>query len=59
MTTAPSTRSQDRTHRPAPRRRQLQRRLSRTALGDLVRGAATAIRTALAGWLTAQICEHL
>ncbi|MER6565121.1 hypothetical protein ABT288_02710 [Streptomyces sp. NPDC001093] len=59
MTTAPSTRGQERTHHAAPRRRQLSRRLSRTALSGLVRGTATAIGTVLAGWLTAWAREHL
>ncbi|WP_208903066.1 hypothetical protein [Streptomyces incarnatus] len=45
MTTAPSPHGQERTLRAAPRRR----RLSRTVLSGFVRGAATAIRTVLAG----------
>ncbi|MGW7822067.1 hypothetical protein ACWGLF_29000 [Streptomyces puniciscabiei] len=58
MTTAPSACGQKRTHRAAPRRRQLSRGLSRTALGGLVRGAATAIATVVAGWPTTGARTH-
>lgn len=49
-----------RVHRPSARRqRRLRRSMTRAALMGLVRGAATAFGTLLAGWLTSWAREHL
>lgn len=54
-----STPENEPTHSNTPHQRPLPHHLSHTALRGLVRGAATAIGTILAGWLTTWTRDHL